>query len=121
MILALVGIAFGIIGGMGLGGGVVLIPVLTGILGFSQHSAQALCLFCFLPMSLCAVIMHFIKKNIDIKRVFKISVFGVCGAAFGAILANASQGDFLRVVFAVFLLVLGGFRVVSFLIKKSRK
>jgi len=121
MLLAVVGIAFGIIGGMGLGGGIVLIPVLTGILGFSQHEAQALCLFCFLPMSLCAVIMHFIKKNIDLKKVFKISVFGLGGAALGATLANVSQGDILKMIFALFLLVLGGIRIVSFLRKKSQK
>ena len=48
MLEALVGAAFGVIGGMGMGGGIVLIPALV-LMGAEQHTAQALCLLAFLP------------------------------------------------------------------------
>ena len=121
MILLLTGIAFGIVGGMGLGGGIVLVPVLTSFFGYSQHEAQALCLICFVPVSICAVVMHLRKKNIDIKKAVKVSLFGIGGSVAGALLANISQGDLLRSVFAVVLLVLGSSRIISFMLKKSRR
>ena len=45
------GILFGIIAGMGMGGGIILIPVLTILLGVDQQGAQGLNLLCFLPMA----------------------------------------------------------------------
>ena len=45
------GAIFGIIGGMGMGGGVILIPILTWFLGATQQEAQGMNLLCFLPMS----------------------------------------------------------------------
>ena len=51
----------GIIGGMGMGGGTLLIPLLTLAAGVEQHLAQAINLMSFVPMSIVALIIH--KKN----------------------------------------------------------
>ena len=49
------------LGGMGMGGGTVLIPALTVILGVEQHVAQATNLIAFLPMALFTLKIH--KEN----------------------------------------------------------
>ena len=47
----LAGFVSGLFGGMGMGGGTVLIPVLTLFFGVEQHIAQATNLIAFLPMA----------------------------------------------------------------------
>ena len=52
------GVAGGVIGGMGMGGGTLLIPLLTVLCGLSQHYAQSVNLIVFVPMSIVAIIIH---------------------------------------------------------------
>ena len=54
----LVGFLSGMLGGMGMGGGTILIPALTIILGVEQHVAQATNLIAFLPMALFSLKSH---------------------------------------------------------------
>ena len=48
-LLILAGIVGGIIGGMGMGGGTLLIPILTIFLDVPQKNAQAINLVAFIP------------------------------------------------------------------------
>ncbi len=59
------GILFGTIAGMGMGGGIILIPVLTVFLGVDQQGAQGLNLLCFLPMAGFALFSHIKHKQIS--------------------------------------------------------
>lgn len=61
LLLFLAGIAGGVLGGMGMGGGTALIPILTLFLGVPQPIAQGLNLISFLPMAALALTVH--KKN----------------------------------------------------------
>ena len=54
----LAGIAGGLLGGMGMGGGTVLIPLLTIFCGVEQGAAQGVNLVAFLPMSALALTVH---------------------------------------------------------------
>ena len=56
------GIASGVLGGMGMGGGTVLIPILTLLLGVGQHESQAINLVTFLPMAAVSLLIHFKNK-----------------------------------------------------------
>ena len=58
-LLVLCGFAGGVLGGMGMGGGTALIPLLTIFLGLPQTVAQGINLISFLPMSLLALSVHF--------------------------------------------------------------
>ena len=60
--LFLAGLVSGIVGGMGMGGGTLLIPILTIFLSFKQKSAQAINLLVFIPMSLVALVIHIKNK-----------------------------------------------------------
>lgn len=108
---AVAGVLFGIIGGMGMGGGIILIPVLTMLLGESQHSAQALNLAAFLPMSAFALFAHIRKKRVDFRSALLLGGFGLVGAAAGALAANSLNADFLKRCFGGFLILLGVIRI----------
>ena len=107
MIYALFGVVFGIVGGMGLGGGIVLIPALTLLMGAEQHTAQGMTLFAYLPMALVALVMHIRNKQIRIKPVLFLTGFGCVGGVLGYWLATALAGETLRFIFAVFLIGAG--------------
>lgn len=112
MILYLMaGVLFGAIGGMGMGGGIVLIPVLTLLLGESQHTAQGLNLAAFLPMSAFALFSHIRHKRVSIRLALSMALFGILGALAGAFLAGISQEALLKKCFGAFLLLLAFLRI----------
>jgi uncharacterized membrane protein YfcA len=73
----LCGLLGGVLGGMGLGGGTVLIPLLTILVGVSQHSAQGANLLSFIPMSIIALVIHVKNKLIDYKWLLYMILPGV--------------------------------------------
>lgn len=111
ILYGLFGIAFGIVGGMGLGGGIVLIPALTLIMQAGQHEAQGMTLFAYIPMALAALIMHIKNKQIKIKEIVGIAIFGVAGSVLGYFLATILDADSLRIFFAVFLIIIAVLRI----------
>lgn len=119
--LIITGIAFGIIGGMGMGGGVILIPALTLIFSFSQHGAQALNLAIFFPMAVSAIILHFRHKLIRLKSAIKLIIGGLPGAALGAYLAILLDERTLRISFGVFLILVAAYRIYTMEIKDRNK
>lgn len=111
ILYGLFGIAFGIVGGMGLGGGIVLIPALTLIMQAGQHEAQGMTLFAYIPMALAALIMHIRNKQIKLKEIISIAIFGVAGSVLGYFLATILDADSLRTFFAVFLIFIALLRI----------
>jgi uncharacterized membrane protein YfcA len=105
------GVIFGIVGGMGLGGGIVLIPCLTLFLALSQHQAQGMTLFAYIPMALFALVSHIRRKNVKVKPALFITAFGCIGGAAGYFLADAIDSGALRTVFAVFLILVALLRI----------
>ena len=80
----LMGLVSGIVSGTGMGGGTILIFLLTFIMGIEQHIAQATNLIFFIPTSIVAIIVNLKNKNIDMPLAIIISVFGILGAIVGA-------------------------------------
>ena len=101
------GAASGIIGGMGMGGGVVLIPVLTLLFGIEQKQAQGINLVSFIPTAVAALIIHLKNKRVDIKCAATMAVFGVLGGILGFFLARNLSAELLRKMFAIFLILIG--------------
>ena len=120
MWIAVIAAAFGFIGGMGLGGGIVLIPALTMLFGYDQHSAQAATLLAFLPMSAAAIVVHLKAKRIKYKQAAVAALTGSGGAYLGAFIASQTGDGLLRMIFGIFLLFLGGLRIY-FSIKKRKE
>ena len=113
MWLALAGVLFGIIGGMGMGGGIVLIPVLTLLFGMSQHQAQGLNLLTFFPMAVFAIIAHLRKSALMLRRALLMALVGAAGAAGGAWLCSVIEGEGAAAHLWRLLILLGIIRTVE--------
>ena len=98
------GLVSGIISGMGIGGGAVLIPALTILFGTGQREAQNINLLYFIPTAAIALVTHQNKGNIEKKGLSSLIIFGLAGAALGALLAGWLDAGLLRKGFGVFLL-----------------
>lgn len=101
-----IGFVSGIVSGTGMGGGTILIVLLTFMLGVEQHVAQATNLIFFIPTSIIAIIVNLKNKNIELKTATIISIFGICGAIIGAKVSTHIQVGSLKKCFGVFLLII---------------
>lgn len=111
MILFLIGLASGIISGMGIGGGTILIPALVIFVQPQQHIAQSVNLLFFIPTAIIALIVHIKNKNIDFKLALPLILSGLVGAYLGSRLAIALPGAALKKLFAAFLLLMGIYEI----------
>ena len=103
MIEILIGVVSGIVSGTGMGGGTILIFLLTFFMGVEQHIAQATNLIFFIPTSIVAIIVNLKNKNIDLKLATIISICGVIGAIIGANIAINIDVGLLKKIFGIFL------------------
>ena len=67
MLQVLTGFISGTVSGLGMGGGTILILILTLFFNIEQHIAQATNLIFFIPTSLAAIFINLKHKIIDIK------------------------------------------------------
>ena len=120
MFEVLIGVVSGIVSGTGMGGGTILIFLLTFVMGVEQRVAQATNLIFFIPTSLIAIIVNFKNKNLDIKTGIIISIFGIFGAIVGANLAIHMDVNILKKCFGIFLALITVNEIYS-ITKKYKK
>lgn len=113
VLLIAAGLVSGVISGMGIGGGIVLIPVLTGFLGFDQKIAQGINLLYFIPTAAAALVIHFKNKTVELKTALKLISTGVIGAGIGAYCVRFFSSRILSRGFAVFLILVGCYEIFS--------
>lgn len=100
------GLLAGVLSGMGMGGGTVLIPMLTLFLGVEQHTAQGLNMLAFLPGAALAICIHKRGGRLEVKKARPLLLWGIIGAVGGALLATVLDAGWLRRAFGAFLCVL---------------
>ena len=120
MKIILIGILSGIVTGLGMGGGSILILILTTFLSTEQHTAQAANLIFFIPTAITAIIVHFKNKNVDKQVGKKLLYSSMVGSAVGAYLTSFVKAQNLRKYFGIFLLVVGILEIID-TIKKIYK
>lgn len=105
-LLVIVGLLAGILSGfVGVGGGIIMVPALIWVLGYSQHQAQGTSLaVLMLPVVLLAVRNYWKEGMIDWKVVGVIAVAFVAGGYFGSKGALALPADTVKRVFGVVML-----------------
>ena len=111
MIEIILGIISGIFTGLGLGGGTILILLLSLFMNMDQHIAQATNLIFFIPTSIAAIIINIRENNIDLKLALTISMFGIIGAIIGAIISKNVNSVSLRKYFAIFIMLIAFYEV----------
>lgn len=113
MIQMLIGLVSGIVSGTGMGGGTILIFLLTFLCGIEQHVAQATNLIFFIPTSIVAIFVNFKNHNIQWKLGIFLSIFGILGAILGANLAIHTNVENLKRYFGIFLAVIALHEIYS--------
>ena len=108
--LILIGILAGILSGLvGVGGGVVMVPLLVLLLGFNQHQAQGTSLAVLaVPVTAVAVYTYHKEGFIDWRYVGIIALFFVIGGYFGSKIAVGLDQKMLKKVFGLILLLIAG-------------
>ncbi|UOQ56712.1 sulfite exporter TauE/SafE family protein [Leucobacter allii] len=105
IILALLGAATGLLSGLfGIGGGVILVPMLVMILGFQQRLAAGTSVAAILPAAVVGGIGYAVQGNVDWLAAVLLAVGIVVGAQIGSYLLSRVPTGFLRWMFMAFLL-----------------
>ena len=98
-----IGVIAGTCTGLGLGGGSVLILLLSLFLNFEQHVAQATNLIFFIPAALISIILNIKNKNINLKNAIPIVIFGIIGSIIGSKISYNLNVSTLTKCFGLFL------------------
>jgi hypothetical protein len=97
--LILLGFAAGILGSMiGLGGGIVVVPVLT-FLGFPPTVAASNSLFAALSNSIASTISYSRQKRIEYFLGLKLGLLAIPGTILGAIISTDIAPDIFKILF----------------------
>jgi uncharacterized membrane protein YfcA len=107
LLLCLVGLVTGAFGGMlGLGGGLILIPALVYIFGFSQHQAVGTSLAVMLPpIGMFAAYNYYKAGQVNIKYALILAIAFMIGSYFTSKIALKIPENALRKVFSIFLVL----------------
>ena len=99
-------------GALGVGGGVIIVPGLIFLMGFSQHTAQGTSLTMMLPPIYIAAAYNFYKQGyVNITFALILMVTFVIGSILGAKIALNMSDRNLKKIFA-FIMVIAGFKMV---------
>jgi len=108
--MLLVGLVVGIVSGVvGIGGGILFIPALIWLAGMDQHKAQGTSLGALLaPVGILAFWEYYRKGNADLRIALLLAAGFLVGGFFGAVGAQHIPELWLRRIFALTLILVGG-------------
>jgi uncharacterized protein len=109
-LILLVGVVVGLVSGVvGIGGGILFVPALVWLAGMDQHKAQGTSLGALLaPVGILAFWEYYRKGNADIRIAALLALGFLVGAYFGAVGAQHISELWLRRIFALTLIGVGG-------------
>jgi uncharacterized membrane protein YfcA len=103
-----IGLAMGLLSGiLGIGGGVVLVPMLTFILGTEQHAAQGVSLLVIIPTDISGLFALRKNKLVDFRAVRWIAAGSVAGALLSANFVQFISPFALKKIFGLFIIYAG--------------
>lgn len=107
IILILIGLSAGILSGfVGVGGGILMVPMFVIFLGLTQHNAQGMSLAVMLPpVTFLAVYNYHKAGEIDWKLALIASALFIIGGFIGSKLALKVDQLTLKKIFGVLMLV----------------
>jgi uncharacterized membrane protein YfcA len=92
---------------MGVGGGVIMVPAMVLLFGFTQHVAEGTSLLIIIPTAIIGALRHAKNNYTDWSMGLSLGLGGIAGAAAGASVALQLDADLLQRLFAGFLLLTG--------------
>lgn len=118
---SLIGVLSGVFAGMGMGGGTFLIPLLTILMKVNQQVAQCVNLLVFIPLAIVVLIIYSKQKLLKLKGIFWLVVPATIVSILGSLLAIDIRGKTLKIIFGIFLILVGIFMVISTIITSVKK
>jgi uncharacterized protein len=109
LILLAIGFAAGLIaGGLGVGGGIILVPALVYFFKLSQHQAQGTSLAVLLFPVMALAVMNYYKSGfVNFKFVFIIIAAFVAGSYLGSLATVKMETATLKRLFGILMLIAG--------------
>ena len=92
---------------LGIGGGVIIVPMLLMLFPFDMRTAIGTSLACIVPLALSGALQHGVKGNVMLKVVLIAVPFGLMGAYFGVKASNALSVGVLRSLFGILMVLIG--------------
>jgi hypothetical protein len=107
LVILLLGLAGGVLVGLlGIGGGVVLVPAMVYLLHMDQHMAQGTSLFILLPpIGLGALREYWEQEQVDLKAGILCALGMLVGAYAGSLVALPLSSRHLEGMFGCFLML----------------
>jgi len=119
--LILLGFAAGIIGSMiGLGGGIIIVPVLT-FLGFPPTVAASTSLFGALSNAIASTVSYSRQKRIVFPLGLKLGLLSIPGTVLGALLSTNIAPDIFKILFGFVLIASAAYIFMQKKIETSEK
>ena len=114
IILIIIGLLAGVLSGLvGVGGGILMIPLLIIFLGLTQHQAQGTALFAMLPpIGILAAINYYKEGFVKWEYAIVIAFTFVIGGYLGSKLSLSLPPQMVRRIFGVIML-LGAIKLIS--------
>jgi hypothetical protein len=115
LLYVLIGIFAGMASGLiGIGGGIIVVPCLIYLFGFSQHTAQGTTLAMMIPpIGLLAAWAYYKHGHVNLPVAGLICLGFVLGGYLGAKFAIGLPEIILRKIFGVCLLLIAGYMIIK--------
>jgi len=115
-----IGLSLGFFGGitsglLGIGGGVIIVPVMTLVLSMSIHSAVATSMLTMIATSAAGVGQHSALGNINWEFALLLAIGSVLGAQAGTYASKRMSGKNLRRVFGLILIIVSIQMILKFI------
>jgi uncharacterized protein len=115
------GVSFGFLGGvasglLGIGGGLILVPILTFILMMPIHFAVATSMLTMIITALSGTMQHFFLGNINFEYALLIGVGSIVGAQIGTYACKRISGENLRSIFGLLLWLVSFQMLLKFIV-----
>ena len=104
--LAAIGVGGGILSGLlGVGGGVIMVPLLVYWAGYAQRDAHAASLGAIIPISVAGILTYGIAGDVQWPEAGALALGAVLGAMIGAGILARIDERVLKIVFGCFLVL----------------
>jgi len=111
--LAAIGVFGGVLSGLlGVGGGVIMVPLLVLWAGYRQRDAHALSLGAIIPISIAGAITFGAAGKVRLGDAVALAIGAVAGARIGAGLLTRIEERPLKLAFGIFLVAVSALMVV---------
>lgn len=103
-----VGLVAGIFSGLlGVGGGIIIVPLLVALIHLSQHQAHATSLAAIIPIGAVGALTFALGGEIDLEVAGLLALGTLVGAPLGALIMSRIKERPLKIMFGVLMIAVG--------------